>query len=103
MDGEVEPLKADESAPPQKSNLRSIDGGRFIHARDVHADLATTVDDFIATTETMAGYFLLVWDDEGVARSALHIGVRNPYGPALIPDLAKNMANADVYRGEAQS
>lgn len=84
--------------PP--SNLRTIEGGRAIAARNVHASFAVDSDAITTGIGDMAGYVLMAWDDEGTMMSAHHFGSRNPFSPAMMPDLVRGRLAADVLAGD---
>lgn len=82
------------------SNIRCIEGGRAIAARNVQASFAVDTDTVSSTFPDMAGYFLVAWDDQGCMVSAYHCGARNPFSPAMIPDLVHGRAASDVLNGD---
>lgn len=84
--------------PP--SNIRSIEGGRAIAARNVHASFAVDTGEMTTLLPDMAAYWLVAWDDEGNMVTAYHCGARNPFSPAMIPDLVRGRAAADILNGD---
>jgi hypothetical protein len=86
---------------PRQSNLRPIEGGRAIQARNVRASFAVDCDEIESTAENMAGYAVVAWDDEGGMTFVYHAGVRNPFSPAMIPDLVRNRVAAEILGGAA--
>lgn len=85
--------------PP--SNLRTIEGGRAIAARNVQAAFAVDTDQVSSELQSMAGFWLVAWDDEGFMMSAYHCGHRNPFSPAMLPELIRGRAAADIISGDA--
>lgn len=71
----------------RRSNLRAIEGGRHIKARDVQDTLFGEVNILCGEVQTMAGFAVIAWDDEGFVASSYHTGDRNPYAPPLLPDI----------------
>lgn len=84
--------------PP--SNLRFIEGGRAIAARNVQASFAVDTDAVSSNLGGMAGYYVVAWDDEGTMITAYHCGTRNPYSVAMLPDLLRGRIASDVLNGE---
>lgn len=82
-------VEADVSDGPEvrRANIRAIDGGRSIAARDVHAEFSNTGVDFLRELPEMAGYFMVAWDDEGRAISVHSVGKRNPYSFAMFREI----------------
>lgn len=73
--------------------LRTIEGGRSIAARDVHASFAVDSDDLVSQVPNMAGYCIIVWDDEGGITSHASLGRFNPFSPAMVPDIVRMRAS----------
>lgn len=71
-------------------NLRSIEGGRAIAARDVLASFAVDTDSISTDCLEMAGFVVIAWDDVGAVTLAYHLGTRNPFSPCMIGDVVKN-------------
>lgn len=67
--------------------LRMIEGGRSIAARDVHAEFSSDGVDMLREVPEMAGYVVVVWNDEGKTEIAINRGKRNPYSNAMIRDV----------------
>ena len=81
-------------------NLRSIEGGRSIVARNTQSSFAVDTSSVSTQLEGMAGYVVIAWDDEGLMASAYHCGSRNPFSPAMLPDLLRGRIAADILSGE---
>lgn len=79
----------------ERPAFTSIEGGRAIAARDVSASMAVDGDE-LSCTENMAGYVIIVWDDEGGVGSAFHLGSRNPFSPAMLPDLLRQRIATEI-------
>lgn len=75
--------------------LYPIEGGRAIAARDVMSSMSVDADE-LSCTENIAGYAIIVWDDEGGVGSAFHLGSRNPFSPAMLPDVLRQRIAADI-------
>lgn len=84
--------------PP--SNVRSIEGGRAIAARDAHASFAVDTDTITTSLRDMAGYVVIAWNDEGDFSPALYCGSRNPFSPVMIPDLVRGVVSRCVLNGD---
>jgi len=78
------------------ADLRTIEGGRSIAARDMQASFSVEADTLQCAIPNLAGFVLVAWDDEGNIQATHHLGVRNPYSPAMIPDLIRNRAAHDI-------
>ena len=84
--------------PP--SNIRCIEGGRAIAARNVQASFAVDTDAVSSDLTSMAGYYVVAWDDEGGMVSAYHCGARNPYSVAMLPELLRGRIASDIANGD---
>jgi len=78
----------------------AIEGGRSIAARDVQAEFAKQTEELSHEYDTMAGFAILVWDDEGDLSSAVHFGRRSSFAPVLIPGIASDVFKLDVVHRE---
>lgn len=83
----------------EPTNLRSIEGGRAIAARDVQASFAVDADEIQTQLHNMAGYYLIAWDDEGQFNTAVHLGTRNPFAAVMLADIVHNRVSNDVAGG----
>jgi hypothetical protein len=81
-------------------NLVAIEGGRAIAARDVQASFAVDTDDASTGMPNMAGYVIVAWCDEGGFEVHYHAGNRNPFSPAMIPDLVRGHVASSVLQSE---
>jgi hypothetical protein len=97
MEGEAPKLGEPVKAAP---SLIAIEGGRSIAARDVQAEFAKQTEELSTEYDAMAGFAILVWDDQGQASSIVHFGKRNGFAPILIPGIASNMFTNDVMATE---
>lgn len=86
-----------ESEAPK---LVAIEGGRSIAARDVQAEFAKQTEELSHEFDTMAGFAVLVWNDEGEITSVIHMGKRNGFSPVLIPVIASDAFKMDVMSRE---
>lgn len=91
LDGEA----PDEIGQPI-GQLVAIEGGRSIAARDVQAEFAKQTEELSHEFDTMAGFAVLVWDDEGQISSVVYFGKRSAFGPVLIPSIASDAFKRDV-------
>lgn len=80
----------DSAVPVERSKVYAIEGGRSIKARDVLADFATRTDSLAIEYPLMAGFCIVVWNDEGDAEIAIRRGMRCPYAPTMLVDLIKS-------------
>lgn len=78
----------------RRSNVRSIEGGRAIKARDVQAEFAKETSSVSELCPNAAGFFVIMWDDEGEFAYSVHKGDRNPYAPSLLPNIVKEKVRA---------
>mgnify|MGYP003329622680 CR=1 FL=1 len=76
--------------------LRPIEGGRAIAARDVQASFAVDTDEITTSIPNIAGYVIMAWDDEGSITDAYHLGTRNPMCHQMILDLFKSRFSGRV-------
>jgi hypothetical protein len=84
---DIEAFMEMNEAPTRMSNLVQIEGGRAIAARDVQAAFASETETLMLECADMAGFFVVVWDDEGARASVMYRGKRCPYGPTMIKDM----------------
>ena len=76
--------------------LQAIEGGRVIEANKVHAEFAKQTQELTVDTPMMAGFAVLVWNDEGELETRVFAGDRNPFSLMLIPGFASTMLQRDV-------
>lgn len=67
----------------QEQPLNLVEGGRAKAALEVHNDFASETETLTIDTHNMAGFVVIVWDDEGVFNTAMCNGVRSPYAKEL--------------------
>ncbi len=82
-----------------RNNLRPIEGGRAISARNTKTVFDKESFDVSNALENLAGFFMLAWDDEGQISWAYHSSTRSPFSPALLPDIIKERAASAVIGG----
>lgn len=80
--------------------LQSIEGGRAIAARDCSASLQVDADSMATETENLAGYAVIVWDDEGGFDLKVHLGKRNPYNAAMLADVIRSRLASKLVEAE---
>lgn len=85
---------------PQRPQLVSIEGGRAIAAARVQEALQDSVDDLLNSTPNIAGYFIMVWDDDGYADSHNHYGAKSPLSPAMVVDMVTQRAALHAMASE---
>jgi len=78
----------------------AIEGGRSIAARDVQAEFAKQTEELSHKYDMLAGFAIMVWDDEGEVSSVVYFGKRSAFGPVLIPSIASEAFKRDVMRDE---
>lgn len=76
--------------------LKVIEGGRSIEGNDVLARFADETQELSIETKPMAGYAVVVWDDEGNFSTAIHIGARTPFSPMMLPKFASDLVKSKV-------
>ena len=76
--------------------LKVLEGGRAIAANEVLAEFASKTADISTEVETMAGFAVMAWDDEGNLVTEVHIGGRTPFSPMLVPAFARDLFKADI-------
>lgn len=70
-------------APPVESFVSKVDGGRAQAALEIHNDFARDTETLTVNCADMAGYVVVVFDDEGRMKTAMRNGVRSPYSNEL--------------------
>lgn len=78
----------------------AIEGGRSIAARDVQAEFAKRTEELCREYDMLAGFAIMVWDDEGQTSTRVYFGKRSGFPPALIPSIASDMFKGDVMRAD---
>lgn len=69
--------------PQPESFLQKVEGGRAQAALEVHNEFADDTQSLTTDCADMAGYVVIVWDDEGHMQTAMCNGVRSPYSKEL--------------------
>lgn len=73
-----------------------IEGGRNKCANAVLAEFAKETADMAGELGLVAGFAVLMWNDEGEVQTVVHCGERNPFSPVLIPGIASDLFKGDV-------
>ena len=95
-------VQAEEPGPNVVSRekfLRVIEGGRNIEGNDVAARFAAATEALSVECAPMAGFAVVVWDDEGRMHSDVHAGMRTPFSTMAIPQYAADLFKADIIKG----
>lgn len=79
--------------------LRPIEGGRAIAARDAQASFAVDCTDITVQLENLSVYVVFAWDDEGKINTAYFMGPRNPFSPAMVPYLIRARLVSQIANG----
>jgi hypothetical protein len=69
--------------------LVPIEGGRAIAARDVLAQFAADTEALSTESIDVAGYAIVLWDDQGSRSICVHQGKRCPMASTLVPDFVQ--------------
>lgn len=94
-----------ETAAPVKSGvpdakvvpfLRAVEGGRNIEANVVLAEFARVTEKLSVEANPMAGFAVVLWDDQGQMQSHVYAGERTPFSTMLIPKFASDLFTADI-------
>jgi hypothetical protein len=92
--------KWSKSPEPEKvaTNIRPIEGGRAIAAQAVLSEFASETETVSTTSQDMAGFLVIAWDDEGGMVSAFHNAPRSPFSAELLTtiltDKVKSVINS---------
>lgn len=86
----------DEAPETPRPTLVAIEGGRAIKARDVRELLLTKCHEASLAYDNLAGFAIVVWDDEGQTECETFQGSRCPFSPHFIPGLVKDMVARNV-------
>lgn len=91
--------KWSEPTEPEKpaSNLRSIEGGRAIAAQEVLSQFASETETLSVNCQDMAGFMVVVWDDEGGMHRSFFNAPRSPYSPEMLTSLLSEKIKAAVH------
>lgn len=81
-----------------RDNIRVIEGGRTLYARDVQAAFADKTEAASVDTPDMAGFLIVVWDDQGMMATKFHHGQMSPYAPSLLPDIIRDSVRAVIHQ-----
>lgn len=76
--------------------LKAIEGGRNIAANNVCSEFAKSTEELSVDAGLMAGFAVVVWDDEGQMSCAVHIGARTPFSPMQLLGFASDMIRSKV-------
>lgn len=87
-------------APKEPPKIVLIEGGRSIKARDVQAEFAKQTEELSHEFDMLAGFAILVWDDEGQIASVVYFGERSSFAPIMIPSIASDVFKQDVTERE---
>lgn len=80
--------------PKPKLNVVRIDRNRDVEANDVHAKFAELTEKSATNCERMAGFVVVVWDDEGIMSFEPYMGHMSPIPPVLVPGIIKDFLPA---------
>lgn len=79
-----------ENAPQvERPKIVAIEGGRAIKAREVREHMLDKSDACSNAFDNMAGFAIVVWDDEGQTHTATFQGTRCPFAPSLVPQVVR--------------
>lgn len=79
--------------------LKAIEGGRNIEGNAVVSRFAALTEELSVEVSPMAGFAVIVWDDEGRMQSRYYAGVRTPFSTMAIPQYASDLLKADIIKG----
>lgn len=88
-----------EPGPDVVTIFKVIEGGRNIEGNDVVARFAEATQELSVECSPMAGFAVVVWDDEGRMLSTVYAGVRTPFSTMAIPQYASDLFKADIIKG----
>jgi CBS domain-containing protein len=77
---------------PVRETARAIDANKML------AEFANATEELTTESDHMAGFFVVVWNDEGHYDVRYHFtGARNPLATPLIHDMVKNVSRSACY------
>lgn len=85
-----------------KSFLKATEGRRASAALEVQSDFARDTEALTISCADMAGYVVIVWDDEGHMQTAMSNGVRSPYSKELAGMLASKKVEHLMFKDETE-